>query len=118
MGGWSSAAAFGAFLGHGTQKCSPVQVGPKAGCRVSEQQPTPRYWFPAKSYGWGWGPPCTWEGWLVLVCFFSLLVLAGVSFVRSQNLPAFLVSVLGLNAVLIAICFWKGEPPEWRWGGK
>jgi hypothetical protein len=27
----------------------------------------PRYWFPAKTYGWGWGLPSTWEGWLVLV---------------------------------------------------
>ncbi len=27
----------------------------------------PRYWFPAETYGWGWGLPITWEGWVVLV---------------------------------------------------
>ena len=26
-----------------------------------------RYWFPAKRYGWGWGPPQTWQGWVVFV---------------------------------------------------
>ena len=34
MGDWLSAAAFGAFLGHGTQKCSPLPCAgwPKARC--------------------------------------------------------------------------------------
>jgi hypothetical protein len=27
-----------------------------------------KYRFPA-SYGWGWGLPYSWQGWLVLVCF-------------------------------------------------
>jgi hypothetical protein len=25
----------------------------------------PEYWFPAKRYGWGWGIPVTWQGWVV-----------------------------------------------------
>ena len=25
-----------------------------------------KYWFPAKRYGWGWGPPNNWQGWVVL----------------------------------------------------
>ena len=77
-----------------------------------------RYWVPAKTYGWGWGPPCTWEGWLVLLAYCALLLTAGFLLIRQQNVPGFFVSVLGLNGVLIAICFWKGEPPKWRWGGK
>lgn len=90
----------------------------EARCRVSEQQPTPRYWFPPKTYGWGWGPPCTWEGWLVLLAYCGLLLLAGIFFIPQQHPLGFLVSVLGLSGVLIVICFWKGEPPKWRWGGK
>ena len=23
------------------------------------------YWFAAKTYGWGWGLPTVWQGWLV-----------------------------------------------------
>ena len=30
------------------------------------------YWFPAKKYGWGWGIPCSWQGWIV-AAFFALL---------------------------------------------
>jgi len=82
---------------------------------VSEPEPQPRSWFPAKTYGWGWGPPCSWEGWLVLLAYLGLLFTAVVFFIRHQNLPGFLVSVGGLNATLIAICFWKGEPPKWGW---
>ena len=85
---------------------------------MSEKQSTPRYWFPAKPNGWGWGPPCAWEGWLVLLAFVMLLFTAGRFFVQYQNLPGFLVNVLVLGGVLIAVCLWKGEPPRWRSGGK
>ena len=40
-----------------------------------------RYWFPAKRYGWGWGLPVAWQGWLVLAVFFGL-VAAGMLFFR------------------------------------
>jgi len=38
----------------------------------------PKYWFPAKRYGWGWRPPRAWQGWLVLVAFVALLALDAV----------------------------------------
>jgi len=73
-----------------------------------------RYWFPAKRYGWGWGLPATWEGWLVLVGFLVLLALCIVVFPPERSLPGFLISVHLLSGLLIAICWWKGEPPNWR----
>jgi len=27
---------------------------------------TKDFWFPAKRFGWGWGPPTKWRGWAVL----------------------------------------------------
>jgi len=75
-----------------------------------------RYWFPAKTYGWGWGLPSTWEGWVVLVGYLALLALCLRVFPPNQNLPGFIVSVHVLSGLLIAICWWKGEPPKWRWG--
>jgi hypothetical protein len=33
-----------------------------------------KYWFAAKRYGWGWGIPSSWQGWLVLAAFGALLV--------------------------------------------
>ena len=79
-------------------------------------QTSSRYWFPAKRYGWGWGLPRAWQGWVVLAAFLALLVLASVAFPPRVNLLAFAASVVALCAVLIAVCFTKGEPPTWRWG--
>lgn len=76
----------------------------------------PRYWFPAKRYGWGWGLPATWEGWVVLLAYLAALPLAVRLFPPERGLPGFLAAVLGLSALVIAICWWKGEPPRWRWG--
>jgi hypothetical protein len=83
---------------------------------VNEPEPKPRYWFPAKTYGWGWGPPYTWEGWLVLLAYNVLVFTAVFFFIRHPNRTSLFVSVVGLSAALIAICFWKGEPPKWQWG--
>ena len=48
-----------------------------------------RYWFPAKRYGWGWGPPVTWQGWTVFAVFFAF-VIAGIFLVPPQrSMPAF-----------------------------
>ncbi len=53
----------------------------------------PRYWFPAKTYGWGWGLPSTWEGWLVLLAYLILLPVAVVLLPPDKNTPGFLASV-------------------------
>jgi hypothetical protein len=76
----------------------------------------PSYWFPAKRYGWGWGPPTLWQGWLVFIAFFVLLAVAAYVFLSRQNVVAFLVSTVVLVVALLAICYAKGEPPGWRWG--
>jgi hypothetical protein len=75
-----------------------------------------KYWFPAKRYGWGWGPPIAWQGWLVLIAFFGL-VAAGMFFFPPHRAPAvFFLVVIVLSAALTGICWLKGEPPRWRWG--
>jgi len=76
------------------------------------------FWFPAKRYGWGWGPPVTWQGWVVLAGYFLLLGVAALRFLPAHDMPAFLAATALLSAVLVLVCWWKGEPPAWRWGGK
>jgi hypothetical protein len=75
-----------------------------------------RYWFPAKRYGWGWGLPIAWQGWLALVAFVVLVAAGALVFRPRHALLPYLVYVVVLIAVLTAICWFKGEPPRWRWG--
>lgn len=77
-----------------------------------------RYWFAAKRYGWGWGLPLTWQGWCVYLGFALSLVAGFFLFPPGQALPEFLLWILVINAVLFGICYIKGEPPKWRWGGE
>ncbi len=77
----------------------------------------PRYWFPAKRYGWGWGPPITWEGWAAVAVFVALVVAGVFMFPPRSDVGAFVIYIVILNIGLIVVCRLKGEPPRWRWGG-
>jgi hypothetical protein len=78
----------------------------------------PRYWFRAKRYGWGWGLPLTWEGWLSLAAFVAMLALSAVVFSPASQPVAYAVSIVLLCAALVAVCYFKGEPARWRWRGR
>ena len=76
-----------------------------------------KIWFPAKRYGWGWGLPVTWQGWLVLLVYVSGLVASSIC-IRPARAPfVYGISVLALTGALVGICWAKGEKPRWRWGG-
>ena len=77
--------------------------------------PDPKYWFPAKRYGWGWGLPVTWQGWLALAVFLGLVV-AGVHLFPRKALAAYLGYIAVLSVLFTGLCWLKGEPTRWRWG--
>lgn len=77
--------------------------------------PEPKYWFPAKRYGWGWGPPVTWQGWVVIVAWLAVLFGAIPHFMPRRPAAYFVFTVV-MVLVLMGICYLKGEPPRWRWG--
>ena len=99
-------------------------------------------WFPAKTYGYGWGLPKVWQGWAVLL---GLLVLGlapimyvstsykgdtycqgvidkGIETTCSPDVATgmyLLASVCWLVAcvmLLYTVCEKKGEKARWRWG--
>ena len=75
-----------------------------------------KYWFPAKRYGWGWGFPTTWQGLSVLGAYIALLA-GGASWLRAGHSHGwFVLYAGGLTAILLLVCWLKGEPPHWRWG--
>jgi len=78
-----------------------------------------RFWFPAKRYGWGWGAPVTWQGWVVLLGYIVLLPLGGWYFRPRTELIGFLMYAALLTVVFVVIVAFKGEKPlAWRWGKK
>ena len=77
-----------------------------------------KFWFPAKKYGWGWGLPVAWQGWVVLVAFVLLLIAGVFLFPPGREVAAFFLYTVAITVVLVIICYIKGEPPAWRWGDK
>jgi hypothetical protein len=77
-----------------------------------------KYWFPAKKYGWGWGAPVTWQGWLVMLVFLGALVAGALYIDPKVSLVGYVAYVTLLGAALIGVCYKTGEPPRWRWGDK
>jgi hypothetical protein len=78
----------------------------------------PIYWFPAKRHGWGWGPPTVWQGWGVMMVFAALLLVGAVALLPTRGPAAFVAYAALLCLLLVVVCWLKGEPPTWRWGGK
>ena len=73
-----------------------------------------KIWFPAKRYGWGWGLPVCWQGWVVIVVW--VLLLGAGTFLIPKHPGLYVAYSLVLALVLIIICYLKGEKPRWRWG--
>lgn len=83
------------------------------------------YRFKAKLYGWGW-IPAKWQGWLVIFIYIFLITILSIT--REDSIPGdpdsgsnFLVfglPIILLTALLIFICYKKGEKPRWQWGIK
>jgi lipoprotein signal peptidase len=78
--------------------------------------PDTRYWFPAKTYGWGWGLPTRWQGWVVLCAFIVAVVVVSIVLPPATHPIAFFASIGILSGILMVVCYLKGEPPSWRWG--
>jgi CHASE2 domain-containing sensor protein len=76
------------------------------------------YWFPRKRFGWGWGLPRTWQGWVVMAVFVAAVIVICVQVPPHRDPPRFVLLVTLASAAFAFICWLTGEPPEWRWGGR
>lgn len=69
-------------------------------------------WFAPKRYGYGSGPPISWQGWAVTIGF-VLLVIA-LSFELRDRPPA-LVAAIALPTVGFMVICAKTTRGGWRW---
>ncbi len=75
-----------------------------------------KYWFPALKYGYGWGLPCSWQGWALTLIYLSLLT-SGAFFISEQShLIYYVIFSIFITALFISICYLKGEKPSLNWG--
>jgi len=82
------------------------------------RRPGYRYWFPARQFGWGWGVPKTWQGWMVLDAYLGVFIVSLfiLLFGGSRNLIYGIVGMVGGTAALVWVCYKKGEPLRARLG--
>lgn len=78
----------------------------------------PKYWFKAKTYGYGWGLPCSWQGWVVMVIFVAAVIATAIVYNPADNAGAFALILIALSCGFVGVCWAKGEPLAWRWGNK
>ena len=70
----------------------------------------PNWWFPRKTFGWGWGLPSTWQGWTVFLTFLFLLGVGGPLATSVLGNFAAMLVIAGLVIVFLTIVVVKGEP--------
>lgn len=75
------------------------------------QNKNKKYWFPAKKFGWGWGLPRTWKGWITFIVFLSGVFTTIRIFPIEKNPVTFMCTITVLSIIFILICWFKGEPP-------
>ena len=78
------------------------------------------YWFKAKLYGWGWTPAKK-EGWTVLLVYLLIIIVPSIfaeKFIGREEefLKYYLPLLVITTALLIWICYKKGEKPRWMGG--
>lgn len=80
-----------------------------------------KYWFKRRRYGFGW-TPTSWQGWTTIVVF--LMIVLGGTLVLQESpentlTPEFgvylLIVFLAISG-LVAVSYYKGPKPKWRWG--
>lgn len=70
-----------------------------------------RYWFHPRRHGWGWGPPATWEGWLVTALYGGGMMAGGNWLLPAHGETAFLGWTGLLTTLLLIVCWLKGPAP-------
>lgn len=69
-------------------------------------------WFAPKRYGWGAGPPTSWQGWVVTIAFVALGIGAGLFFAER---PIVVVATIVPATIVLLVITAKTTRGGWRW---
>ena len=78
-----------------------------------------KYWFKAKTYGYGWYP-ATWQAWLIILVYLAIFIVLVSLFESNMEkyMVFYFISIFVVTGLLVYISYKKGEPAKWRWGKK
>ena len=71
------------------------------------------YWFKAKRSGYGWGLPCSWQGWAFFVPWLLVCVLT-VRELAVRRHAVYTIALALETVLLVLVCYLKGEPMSRR----
>lgn len=80
-----------------------------------------KYWFKRRRYGYGW-TPTTWQGWLTVLIYFVLILLAGWLLENNGDEPSsddmvvFFTVLIVSTGLLFVITAYTAPKAKWRWG--
>ena len=69
-------------------------------------------WFAPKRYGYGSGPPVSWQGWALTLAYVAVAI--GVS-VRFKAQPLALIAIVAPVTVVFCVIAAKTTKGGWRW---
>ncbi len=69
-------------------------------------------WFAPKRYGFGAGPPISWQGWLLTIAFIAAAI--GVS-LKLADRPTILFAVMAPLVIVFTLVAAKTTRGGWRW---
>jgi hypothetical protein len=69
-------------------------------------------WFTPKRYGYGSGPPISWQGWAITIGFVAIVT--GIS-LRLKDKPLQLVAILVPLTFLFCLIAARTTRGGWRW---
>jgi hypothetical protein len=69
-------------------------------------------WFSAKRFGSGSAMPCSWQGWLVMICYFAVSIGSAFLFARQ---PVILLSILVPATIIFLLVAARTTRGGWRW---
>lgn len=78
-------------------------------------------WFRKRKYGYGWGLPQTWQGWVIFLLYiafipYDFVSIDSTSHSVSDTLINFIPNMFLATVIFIAIAFITSGKPEWHFG--
>ncbi|CAN5582975.1 hypothetical protein BH10PSE4_BH10PSE4_01270 [soil metagenome] len=73
-------------------------------------------WFRVKRYGYGAGPPCSWEGWAVMAGYLAfILAVSALGASYSVIHPLAYASAIVAPTLALVVVAWRKSDRPWKW---